>query len=86
MTLKILKYQSGEEIRKGDHVLFHGEPGEIEFIVTDPLTDPSLDWYLENEGPGVMILESKALGRAYIQQTENAEDLVFVSRAQVVHG
>ena len=28
-----MKYQSGQEIRKGDKVLFHGEPGEIDFIV-----------------------------------------------------
>jgi hypothetical protein len=26
-------YQSGEEIKKGDRVLFHGEQGEIEFVV-----------------------------------------------------
>jgi len=80
-----LKYQSGEEIRKGDHVLFHGEPAEIEFVVSDPVTEPSLDWYLENEGPGVMVIEPKVFGRAYIQQTHKNEDLVFVSRAEVVH-
>lgn len=81
MNKKAFKYQSGEEIRKGDHVLFHGNPGEVEFVVADPVTDPSLHWYLENEGPGVMILEPKVFGHAYIHTTEKAEDLVFVSRA-----
>ena len=62
-------------------MLFHGAPGEIQFIVTNPVTDPSLDWYLKNEGPGVMVLESKVFGHAYIRAAEEAEDLVFVSRA-----
>jgi len=81
MIQKALKYQSGEEIRKGDHVLFHGESAEIELVVTDITSDPSLSWYLENEGPGVMVVEPKVFGRVYLQQTEKDEDLVFVSRA-----
>lgn len=81
MNVIIPKYQSGEEIRKGDRVLFHGEPAEIEFVVTDITPDPSLNWYLENEGPGVMVIEPKAFGHVYLQQTEKAEDLVFISRA-----
>jgi hypothetical protein len=28
-------YQSGEEIQRGDRVLFHDEPGEIEFVAAD---------------------------------------------------
>jgi len=31
------RYQTGDEIRKGDRVLFHGEPGGIEFVA-DPLS------------------------------------------------
>ena len=31
----ILRYQSGIEIKKGDHVLFHGEPGEIEMVASE---------------------------------------------------
>lgn len=83
MIPKILKYQSGEEIRKGDHVLFHGAPAEIEFVVTDITSDPSLAWYLDNEGLGVMIIEPKVFGRAYLAQPEKNGDLVFVSRAKV---
>lgn len=84
MTDKIFKYQSGEEIRKGDHVLFHGQPGEIEFVVDRYVGDPATDWYIENEGPGVMVIEPKVFGRAYIQRTEKSEDLVFVSRVEMV--
>lgn len=75
-----MRYQSGEEIRKGDKVLFHGEPGEIEFVVDKLVGDPAMDWHMKEQGPGVMILEPKAFGRAYIRDIENAEDLVFVSR------
>ena len=31
-----LKYRSGEEIRKGDSVLFHGEKARIEMVAADP--------------------------------------------------
>jgi hypothetical protein len=27
-----LKYRSGEDVRKGDHVRFHGKDAEIEFV------------------------------------------------------
>ena len=75
-----MKYPSGEEIRKGDRVLFHGEPGEIEFVVEQLEGDPAKDWRFREQGPGVMILEPKLFGRAYVRDTQNAEDLEFVSR------
>jgi hypothetical protein len=77
------RYQSGEEIRKGDRVLFHREPGEIEFVVSEP-GDAALDWYLREHGGGVMVLEPKAFGRCFIptDQIEETEDLEFVSRAE----
>jgi hypothetical protein len=49
-------YSSGEEIRKGDRVLLHGEPGEIE-LVADPAESPD-DWLVKKQGGGVMVLES----------------------------
>jgi len=75
----MLRYRTGEEIRKADRVLFHGRPGEIELVVADRTGDPAIDWYVENEGAGVMVLEPRVFGRAYVQHTEEAEDLVFVS-------
>ena len=76
------KYQSGEQIRAGDRVLLHGEPGEVEFVAdpADPLSDPH-DWYIETMGGGVMIVEPKVFGRAFLHSTEDAEDLVLVARA-----
>jgi hypothetical protein len=79
----ILKYQSGEEIRKGDRVLLHGEPGEIE-LVSSETGDQETDWYVEEYGGGVMIRESesKAFGRIFVQadQLDETEDLQFVAR------
>ena len=75
-----MKYKSGEEIRKNDRVLFHGKPGEIEFVVDKLVGDPVMHWHLTEQGPGVMVLEPTSFRRAFIGDTENAEDLQFVSR------
>lgn len=74
-------YETGEEIRRGDRVLFHGEPGEVKFVVDAKVGDPSMDWYIEEFGGGVMVLEPKYSGRVFLRQTDDAEDLVFVARA-----
>jgi hypothetical protein len=75
-----MRYQSGEEVRKGDKVLFSGGPGQIEFVVEKFVGDAVLDWHMKEQGPGVMVLAQKSLGRVYIHHTEDAEDLQFVSR------
>jgi hypothetical protein len=75
-----LMYMTGEEIRKGDRVLFHSEPGKIEFAV-DPMTpDPDTEWYGATYGRGVMILEPKHFGRVFLPEPHTAEDLEFVKR------
>jgi hypothetical protein len=61
-----LKYQSGEEIKKGDRVLFHGEPGEIEFVVDGSNEDAALDCHLREFGGGAMIREPKHFGSVFI--------------------
>ena len=62
-----LKYRSGEDIRKGGRVRFHGKDAEIEFVACDA-TDPdsALDWYIKEYGGGVMIREPIAFGSAFI--------------------
>jgi len=75
-----VRYRSGEGIRKGDQVLFHGEPGEIEFVVEALTGDPAMEWNLKENGPGAMILEPKFFGRVYLRDTETS-DLVLVSRS-----
>ena len=78
----VLKYQSGEEIKKGDHVLFHREPGRIELVAKE-LGDAETDWFIGEYGGDVMVLEGVA-GRTFItaDQLPEYEDLEFVSRAE----
>jgi hypothetical protein len=81
MNILILKYRSGEEIKKGDRVRFHGNPAEVEFVACDR-NDPEAAWYMEEYGGGVMILDPMVSGRTFIpaDQINEDEDLEFVSR------
>jgi hypothetical protein len=81
--MPVLKYRSGEEIRKGDRVRFHGEPGHIELVATDP-GNAETAWYLKEFGGGVMIVEPRRFGRAFIRANslDECEDLEFVSRRE----
>jgi hypothetical protein len=81
-----LKYRSGEEIQEGDHVLFHGNPAEVELVPPyDPNEpDPKIAWYLKKYGGGVVILYPMVSGRTFIRRDslDEYEDLVFVCRGQ----
>jgi hypothetical protein len=81
-----LKYMAGEDIRKGDFVRFHGEPGRVEFIAESLIGDPEIDWHVNEFGGGVMILEPKVFGRAFLPEPDTTEDLVLVSRADETSG
>ena len=75
-----LKYMTGEEIRKGDLILFHRAPGKVEFVAISG-GDPDLEWYVQEYGGGVMLWDSEA-GNTFIRADHAAEfeDLEFVSR------
>jgi hypothetical protein len=75
------RYQSGDEIIKGDRVLFHGQPGEIEAIADPLVKDPETDWFMQEYGGGVMVSEPKVSGRVFVTDTEDEEDLILVSRS-----
>lgn len=74
-------YQTGEEVKKGDRVLYHGEPGEIEFVADPLATGTEADSFIETFGGGGMVIEPKVFGSVFLPRTDDAEDLVFVSRA-----
>jgi hypothetical protein len=79
----ILKYRSGEEIRKGDHLRFHGNPAEIKLVACDPGDpDPEIAWHMKEFGGGVLILDPLVSGRTFIPKDslDGYEDLEFVSR------
>jgi len=78
-----LRYRCGQEIKKGDHVLFHGNPAEIELVACDPDDpDPGTVRYMKEFGGGVMILDPSVSGRTFVSSNslEEYEDLEFVSR------
>ena len=77
-----LKYRSGQDIRKGDRVLFHGNPAEIELVAYDP-NDPDTAWHLSEYDGGVLVSDLMVSGRTFIprDQLEEYEDLEFVARA-----
>jgi hypothetical protein len=82
----ILRYRSGEEIRKHDHVLFHGNSAEIELVASDPNDpDPDVAWHMKEFGGGVMVLDPLVSGRTFIPKDSlgEYEDLEFVSRSNV---
>lgn len=76
-----ITYMTGEEVMKGDRVLFHGEPGKIELVADPGVADPETDWYVKQYGGGAMILEPKHFGRAFLSDPHTDEDLEFVSRS-----
>lgn len=80
----ILRYQSGEEVKQGDHVLFHQNPATIEFVVVERTGDPATDWYLEEFGGGAMVREPRDPNPIFLRakSISEYEDLKFVSRAE----
>lgn len=78
----ILRYHSGEEIQKGDRVLFHRKAARVEFVANDP-DDPDHAWYVHEFGGGVMIEDSAVSGHTFIDadQLPECEDLEFISRS-----
>ena len=75
-----LTYVCGVEIELGDQVRYEGTLGRIELVVQGPPYDePSLDWFLRELGPGVMVVEPTVFGRVYVT---DASHLEFVSRGQ----
>jgi len=72
----VMNYLSGEEIRAGDRVLWHGDPGRVEFVAS--AADPEGKWFFDQFGGGCMVVV-EAAGR--VCEPEADQDLEFVSRA-----
>ena len=77
-----LKYRSGEQIQKGDHVLFHGNPATVELVALDR-NHPEHAWYVQELGGGVLVFDPMSSGSTFIPREDlpEYEDLEFVSRA-----
>jgi hypothetical protein len=76
------KYQTGEEILRGDRVTYDGNAGVVELVVEVLTGKPEEDWLLETHGAGIMVAEPKVFGRVYLGAPYEEEDLHFVGRAE----
>jgi hypothetical protein len=76
------KYQSGEEVQKGDRVLLHDEPGYVEFVADPLIKHSETEWFVEEYGGGVMVVVPNAFGPVFFTNTEGTCDLILVSRAE----
>ncbi len=79
-----LRYSSGEEIRSGDRVWFHGHQALIEFAAAE-LDDPENGWFVRQYGGGVMVNDPAVSGSTFIpvDQLKNYEELKFVARGNL---
>jgi hypothetical protein len=82
-----LKYRTGEEIRRGDHVLFHGKAAQIEAVATPSFCDPDnpeTAWHVREFGGGVLVSDPLVSGHSFIraESIPDYEDLEFVRRAE----
>jgi hypothetical protein len=75
-------YQSGEEIQKGDLINYHGDPGEVEFVVQSRTGDPAMDWYLEQFPGGGVMINAKGFGRVFLAEGDIDDFLEFTSRGE----
>jgi hypothetical protein len=73
-------YQSGDEVRAGDRILYHGQPGEVEFVVATKSGDPALDWYLDQYPGGGFMITAVEFGSVFLTADNIDDDLQFVSR------
>lgn len=78
--MKPPKYLSGEEVRTGDRVLFHGGPGQVEFVVTGLTGDAGRDWYVQEHPDGGVMITAEEFGRVFLPTDSIDERLSLVSR------
>ncbi|HEV3114850.1 MAG TPA: hypothetical protein VGY99_30560 [Candidatus Binataceae bacterium] len=79
--MKRFTYRSGDEIRAGDHIAYHTEPGTVEFVVTAKSGDAAMDWYAEQYPGGGFMITAKDFGNVFLTEKDIDEDLELVRRA-----
>lgn len=78
--MRIFKYQSGEPVKSGDKITYHGESGEVEFVVAGKVGNPDIDGYVEKfPGGGVMVV-TEGFGSVFLTEPDADEDLHLVAR------
>jgi hypothetical protein len=75
-----LRYASGEEIQAADRISYHGDFGEVEFVLTAPSGNALHDWYLQRYAEGGLMIRTSHFGRLFVSARAIDYDLVLVSR------
>jgi hypothetical protein len=74
---KPLLYLTGEEIRKGDRVLLHGDAANLDFVL-DGESNPE-GWLAETYGRGIMISEPKIFVHLFLPEaTQSPRSHLFL--------
>jgi hypothetical protein len=73
-----LTYSTGEPVLKGDHIRYHGEVGEVEFLAERG--DPDTPDLVAQFGGGCMITAA-GFRSVFVDHPSDDVDLEFVSRA-----
>lgn len=76
------RYPSGDDVREGDRVRYHGEGGTVDFVVVENVGDPSLDWYVEKFPGGGVMITAETFGSVFLSPTDIAEHLELITRRE----
>lgn len=79
--MRVFRYRSGEDIMAKDQIAYHGEHGEVQFVVNEKTGDAARDWYVEQNPDGGVMLRVAGFGDVFLTQIDVDEDLEFISRA-----
>lgn len=80
--VKTFAYRSGEDVREGDHVRYHGESGSVEFVASEKVGDPSRDWLVEEFPGGGLMINAKSFGPVFLSADDIDEYLELIGRRQ----
>jgi len=78
-----LKYHSGDEIKKGDQILYGSSRGVVEFVADPAVDDPNTKWYVEEYGGGAMLM-TELYGAVFASRPNEEEDLELAGRAETM--
>jgi hypothetical protein len=79
--MRQFSYCTGQDVRAGDLITYHGESGHVQFVVAGSTGDPSLDWYLDQFPGGGVMIEAEGFGSVFLRSDDIDEELQFGSRA-----
>ncbi len=76
-----LRYLTGEDILDADRISYHGDPGEVEFVLTSRTGNALRDWYLQRFPEGGLMIHTPHFGRLFVSAGAIDHDLALVSRS-----